>query len=107
MHNTGINADDVLRAAQARVAAEVEWQGPALLKADEDKIVYEITFGLPNVGLPLANGDLQQPLGDNRDNTGTAAVTHDDKEVRCYLLRARRSVITNQPYNAYAPQTTF
>ncbi len=39
LHNTGINAEDMIRAARAQVADKVQWQGPALVKANEDKIV--------------------------------------------------------------------
>jgi hypothetical protein len=51
---------------------------PTLVEADADKIVYKLTFDLPDAGLPPANANLQIPLGDNRDNTGIAAVTHND-----------------------------
>ena len=53
LHITGINADDRIRTAHA-AAARVAAYGnrPAVVEADEDKIVYEITFDLPDVGLP-------------------------------------------------------
>ena len=41
LHNAGINADNMLRKVQARVAAEMEQQGPALVEADEVEIVYK------------------------------------------------------------------
>jgi hypothetical protein len=107
LHNTGINTEDMLCAARAQAADEAQWQGPALVKADEDKIVYEITLDLLNAGLPTANADLQVPLRDDRDDTAMAAITHNDDEARRYLLRARRGVVGNQPYDSYAPQTTF
>ena len=54
------------------------------------------------------------PLGEDRDNTSIPVIaldndeTHDEiQDVRRYPTRARRSVVGNQPYDTYAPQTTF
>jgi hypothetical protein len=55
LHNAGINADNRVRAAQALALADTERGGAALVEANEDEIVYKITFNLPNVGLPLPN----------------------------------------------------
>jgi hypothetical protein len=107
LHNAGINAENMLRAARAQAVDEAQWQGLALIKANEDKIVYKIMFDLPDAGLPTANADLQVPLGDDRDNIAMMAVTHNDTMARRYPLRACRGVVGNQPYNSYAPQTTF
>ncbi len=107
LHNAGINAEDMLCAARAQAADKAQWQGLALVEADEDKIVYKITFDVPNAGLLTANADLQVPVGDDRDNTAVVAITHNDNEARRYLLRACRGVVGNQPYNSYAPRTTF
>jgi hypothetical protein len=63
LHNVGINAEDMLRAARAQAADKAQWQGPALVEANEDRFVYKITFDLPDAGLPTANADLQVPLG--------------------------------------------
>ena len=52
LHNAGINANDRVRAAQAVALANAERGGAALIEADDDKIVYKITFDLPNAGLP-------------------------------------------------------
>jgi hypothetical protein len=86
LHKAGINAEDMLRAGRAQAADEAQRQGLALVEANEDKIVYEITFDLPDAGLPTANADLQVPLGDDRDNTAAAAVTHNDDEAQSYPL---------------------
>jgi hypothetical protein len=86
LHNAGINAEDMLCAARAQAADEAQRQGPALVNADEDKIVYKIMFDLPNAGFPTANADLQVPLGDNRDDTAAAAITHNDNEAQRYPL---------------------
>ena len=103
MHNVGINADNAVQVAQARAAMKVEWHGPALVEADDDKIVYEITVDIPAAGLSPPNANLPISLGDDRDNTAPTAITHDDNKERHYLLQACRSVIGDQPYNAYAP----
>ncbi len=52
LDNAGINAQDRLQAAQQRPEPT---NGPALIEADNDKIVYEITFNLPNAGLGGTN----------------------------------------------------
>ena len=85
LHNAGINADSAVQAVQARAGAEVQWRGSALAEADEDKIIYKIMFDLPDAGPPPTNVNLQIPLGDDRDDMAAG----------------------NQPYNAYAPRTTF
>ncbi len=61
LDNAGINPQDRLHAAQAAhtaveavraaAAAAFEHQGPALVEADQDEIVYKITFDLPDTGL--------------------------------------------------------
>jgi len=51
-HNAGINPTERIQAARDRVAAiAAETAGPRLVEADEDEIVYEITFDLPDAGL--------------------------------------------------------
>ncbi len=97
----------MLRAVCAQAADEAQRLGPALVEEDEDKIVYKIMFDLPDAGIPTANADLQVPLGDDRDDTAAAAITHNNNKAQRYPLRARRGVVGNQPYNSYAPQTTF
>ena len=57
-------------AAAAAVAVAV-----AEVEANEDKIVYEITFDLPDVGLPReGQSQLEVPLGNDRDDTTIAAI---------------------------------
>ncbi len=50
LHNAGINADEMIRNAQGEHAREPS-TGPELVEADEDELVYEITFDLPDGGL--------------------------------------------------------
>ena len=85
LHNAGINADNAVQAAQAWVAAEVDWHGPALAEADEDKIVYKLIFDLPDAGLPPPMKIYRSPL----ETTGTTQALRpslmSNKE-QCYLL---------------------
>ncbi len=83
-------------------------RGAAVIEADENKLVYEITFDIPDKGV------LQMPLGEDRDDTSIPVIALDDDEtndkiqdVRRYPTRARRSVVGNQPYDTYAPRTKF
>ena len=54
------------------------------------------------------------PLGEDRDDTSIPVIALDDDEthdeiqdVRRYPTQASMSVVGNQPYDTYAPQTTF
>ena len=52
LDNTGINPTKRIQAAQDRVAAvAADSAGPRLVEADEDVVVCEITFNLPDAGL--------------------------------------------------------
>ena len=78
-------------------------EGPAL-NANKDKVVYELTFDLPNAGL-------QQPA----TALGDAVVIEPDVPPppggeageRRYPLPSCRSVVGHQLYGQYAPQMTF
>jgi len=119
LHNAGIDAAGAIRRAQENdlsqaqgpplVEAEAQW--PPLVEADDDELVYEITCDIPDAGLLPADDDPGKPLGDKSDDTLVAAVPGADDEAeavgRHYPSRARRSVIGNQPYDVYAPRTTF
>jgi hypothetical protein len=50
LDNAGINAHDRLQAAQREPGPT---NGPTLIEADNDKIVYEITFNMPDAGVPV------------------------------------------------------
>ena len=73
--------------------------------------MYEITFDVPDAGLLPADDDPGGSIGDNSDNTLVPAVAGADDEgapmSQRYPSRARRSAIGNQPYDVYAPRTTF
>jgi hypothetical protein len=110
LYNAGIDGDKTIRAGRARAlaAAHVVQRGAAVVEANENELVYEIKFDVPDEGV------LQLPLGEDRDDTSIPVITLDDEEtheeiqdVRRYPTRARRSALGNQPYNTYAPRTTF
>ncbi len=75
--------------------------------------MYEITFDHPNAGLPgKGQSQLKVPLGNDRDNTTTAAnipVDADAPEVplQHYPTRSCRSAVGNQPYDQFAPRVAF
>jgi hypothetical protein len=117
LDNAGINPQDCLCAAQAAAAAASLRAEPALVEANEDKIVYEITFNLPDAGLtdgnviqddtpppPAAGASILDMANKTVEIlTNTDAVTTN----RRYLLQSCRSVVRHQPYDTYAPRTTF
>jgi hypothetical protein len=61
------------QAANANAANDT-YLGPALVEADDDKIVHKITFDLPDAGfgmaaIPAANLTLPPPSDDNSTST--------------------------------------
>jgi hypothetical protein len=76
LHNAGIDGDDIIRRGRARAlaAAHAEQRGANLVEADEDELVYEIAFELPDKGL------LPVPLGDDRDDTSVPVIALSDDE---------------------------
>jgi hypothetical protein len=109
LDNAGINPQDSLQAAQGGLGPT---NGPALIEADNDKILYEITFDLPNAGFGGANvvpadhsASPGGPAGDaNVHNLATEMVdflTERKNTTRRYSTQSRRSV------NTYSPQATF
>jgi hypothetical protein len=117
LDNAGIDPHDRLRdawAAQEAGGNLTNPAGPAVIEADNDKIVYKIIFDLPDAGLAEPNPpvDVNQQLGD-APMDAPAEVMDDTSDQQdgtssCqYPLRSRRSATGTQPYNTYAPQTTF
>jgi hypothetical protein len=111
LHNAGINADDQSRAARkAAAAGEIKRaQEPAAIEADEDKIVYKVTFDLPNAGHIPHDANLHIPHGDNRNDVYVVPAVPNKEPIpnHCYPTQACRSAVGNQPYNAYAPGVAF
>ncbi len=110
LDNAGINAEACVRDTQAAmnatkataVAAAAQPNGPRFIKAFEDKIVYNITFNLPDVGLmpPRDNPKPEEPTTAPDNNTPLLS-PHRHPTQSC------RSVVGNQLYDAYAPRMQF
>ena len=104
LDNAGINAASRLEAAHHAPAPDA---GPAFIEADDDDIVYEITFDYPDAGLGAPNvvpGNAP-PLEDTTvhdlaTETVNLLTDTDDSPWR-YPTRLRRSV------NRYSPHATF
>ncbi len=110
LQNAVIDADDMIRRAQGGPIDDIAQGGPALVEADADELVYELEFELPDAGLPAHPVADDVSLGDDRDDANVPVIIpqdQDDPVGRRYPQRARRSVVGNQPYDAYAPRTTF
>jgi hypothetical protein len=112
--NAGIDREEQLRAVrEAASNAPVNVHRLAVVEANEDKIVYKITFDPPDAGLPgEGQSQLQVPLGNNQDNTTIAPIVPVDTDapeapLQCYPTRSRRSAVGNQPYDQFAPRVAF
>jgi hypothetical protein len=110
LHNAGIDADQQIHAA---LNANNEHRAPAIIEANNDKIMSEVTFdtlSLPNAGLSIADA-LGATLGDRNNDTIIPTIVADDNNAHNpqsrYPTRALRSVIGNQPYDAFAPRVAF
>ena len=77
LHNAGINADQRICTA---LAGNNEPRAPAIIEANNDKIVSKITFVLPDAGLPIAN-DPNANLGNQNSDTIVSTVVADDTNV--------------------------
>ena len=76
----------------------------------------EVTFetfdilSLPDAGLPIADA-LGANLGDHNNDTIVPTIVADNTNAHNpqsrYPTQARRSVLGNQPYDAFAPRVAF
>jgi hypothetical protein len=64
LNNAGIDPDVRIQAANNNIGVNAKPWRPAIVEADQDKIVYEITFDLPDEG--LAPGKNAVPAGANK-----------------------------------------
>ena len=107
LHNVGIDANQRICAA---LDANNEHRAPAIIEANNDETVYEVTFVLPDAGLPIAN-DPDANLGNQNNDTIVPTIVADNTDAQNppsgYPTRAHRSVIGSQPYNAFAPRVAF
>ena len=82
-----------------------------MLDAEDDELVYEITFDLPDAGLAPTDGNFAIILCEDRNDNTAVVIAEDTEDTptdgRSYPTRACRSAVGNQPYDAYAPRTTF
>ncbi len=111
LDNAGIYREEMLRTAHNRVEHEhIPDLGPATINANDDKIVYEIIFNLPDASL---HGDNSVPTDDVVEAAPNAlpvvAAPPDPMEIklRHYPIQLRRSALGRQPYDEHAPRITF
>jgi len=109
LNNAGIDTAD--RLCAARVAAEAAaaapiWpqDGPRLIEAEPDEMVYEIIVEFPDAGLlpGLVPDAPAEPIAPPPNNDPIPATSP-----RRYPTRSRRSVVGNQPYNTCTPRMQF
>jgi hypothetical protein len=110
LDNAGIDTGDRLRAARAAADGAAQ-NGPRIVEAEPDEIMYDITFNLPDAG--LISGAIP-PVSDTEPAAGPAlplppdpATAVPDNNSQQYPAQSCRSVVGNQPYNTYAPRMQF
>ncbi len=114
LDNAGIGPNECLHLANDATANRRVAGPPAIVEANADKVVYEITFDLPNVVLennvvppdPPLQGD-KEAVDIGVDKAAATDPVVATEEGQRYPTQARRSMVGNQPYNAYAPRMTF
>jgi hypothetical protein len=107
LDNVWIDPQEQLRAAQTTAAAPIPLPagGSAILDAEEDKIIYELTFNLPDAGLAQSDRLVVVPLNNNEVAPAPTVVA---EEERRYLTQSHRCAVGRQPYDKYlAPRMTF
>ena len=98
-----------------------------MVEGGDDKLVYKLTFDLPDAGLGPTQGNPTMIFGEDRKDNTPITIAEDTKDSpsdgRRSPTRARRSAVSNQPYDtplnlparepvahrtrARAPHTTF
>jgi hypothetical protein len=104
LDNAGINRIKRLRAARDLAAPAAASAGPALVEANDNKIIYKITFDLPDAGVggpvvpldfplpPAADGAIYNMADATVDLLTDTAVTAMASTPRQYPSRSHRSV---------------
>ncbi len=108
LNNAGIDPDVRIRAANKNIGVNAKPWSLAIVEAGQDKLVYEITFDLPDAG--LAPGQNAVPTSANKFGSEThssIASSHESPEQRGYPQQSCRSVVGHEPYDSYAPQIAF
>jgi hypothetical protein len=111
LDNANIDPATHLWAAHA-VEAQPVAPGPALIDANEDEIIYKLTFNLPDAGLapPIAPDGMAVVPHDMPDMHAFEPNPAEDTKPatkRQYPLQSCRSAIDHQPCDKYAPRTAF
>jgi hypothetical protein len=99
LYNAGIDTDEALRRAQLGDTPP----GPAMVEANEDELVYELTFDLPDAGLGPTQGNQTMILGEDRNDNTPITIAEDTdspSDGRRSPTQACRSAAGNQPYDA-------
>jgi hypothetical protein len=99
LYNAGIDTDEAFRRAQLGDTPP----GPAMVEANEDELVYELTFDLPDAGLGPTQGNQTMILGEDRNDNTPITIAQDTdspSDGRRSPTRAHRSAAGNQPYDA-------
>jgi hypothetical protein len=106
LDNAGINPEDWLQASHALANRDAlaPHAGPALIDADDDKILYVITFDLPDTGL---GKNVVPPDNDVPAAAATAPPVIAAEAEQRYPQQSRRSALGWQPYDKHAPRITF
>jgi hypothetical protein len=111
LDNAGINCEDMLRAAHNWVEHEhLSNPGPAIIDANNDKIMYEVTFDLPDAGLQGDNAVPPDNAVEAAPNPLAVVATHPDPieiKPRRYPAQLCRSAMGHQPYDDHDPRVTF
>jgi hypothetical protein len=91
-----------IRATNNYIDNDAEQRGPAFIEANQDRIVYEITFDLPDAG--LAPGQNTIPDGADKFGSDTSSSIesshHASPEQRQYPQQSCRSVDGHEPYDS-------
>ncbi len=115
LDNADINPANRLYAARELATPT----GLAVVVANDEEIVYKITFDLPNLGLgaavitpdfpacPMADASLYDMTTVTVDVLTNTTNPSNNVTEQQYLSISCRSVVRHQPYNSYAPRTTF
>ena len=100
LYNAGIDTDEALRRAQLGDTPPE----PAMVEANEDELVYELTFDLPDAGLGPTQGNQTMIVGEDRNDNTPITIAEDTdspSDGQRSPTRARRSAAGNQPYDAH------
>jgi hypothetical protein len=105
LNDAGIDPDVRIRMANNYIDNNAKQQGPAFIEADQDEIVCEITFDLPDAGLAPGQNTIPAGADEFGSNTHSSikSLHHASPEQRRYPQQSRRSVVGHEPHDSYAP----